>query len=138
MDSVKDNPILKREIIMDHYQNPRNYNLVDDNNYRQIHMYLDSCFDDIYLQVLINHDIIEDVRFDGVACAIATASTSIMTEIVKGCSIRQADKSFKTILICLIKRIMMKNFKKKLLYLIRLRQANRIKCATIGWKGLKS
>ena len=91
MDSVKDNPILKREIIMDHYQNPRNYNLVDDNNYRQIHMYLDSCFDDIYLQVLINHDIIEDVRFDGVAC-YCNSFNSIMTEIVKGCSIRQADK----------------------------------------------
>ena len=36
------------------------------------------------------NDIIEDIRFDGEACAISTASTSIMTELVKGKSVEEA------------------------------------------------
>ncbi len=38
----------------------------------------------ILMSSKFNGDVVEDVRFDGEACAICTASTSIMTELVKG------------------------------------------------------
>ncbi|HPW53910.1 MAG TPA: iron-sulfur cluster assembly scaffold protein, partial [Erysipelotrichaceae bacterium] len=92
MNSLKDNPILKREIIMDHYENPRNNQLIDDENYRKIHLYSSSCLDDIQLQVLISQGVIADVRFEGIACAVATAAASIMSELIKGRSISQAEE----------------------------------------------
>ncbi len=135
---IKGNPILRREIIMEHYQQPRNHQLVNDNKYRQIHLYLDSCLDDIQLQVLFNQDIIEDIRFDSKACVIATASTSIMIELLKGCSIKQAE----VIIENYFNMIYQKEYDEKLLQEAVVfdtvgKQVNRINCATIGWNGLK-
>jgi len=98
-------PILKRQIIMDHYENPRNKSLVNDPRYLKVNMNSESCIDDIDLQILVEDNIIKDFRFDGVGCTISTASTSILSEAVV----------FKDVS----------------------KQANRIKCATIGYHGLK-
>ena len=54
------------------------------------HMAADSCIDDIKVQVKSKRGVIEDVRFDGVACTISTASTSIMTELMKGKTLKDA------------------------------------------------
>ena len=77
--SMLNDPAVLREVIMDHYQYPRNHELTKDEGYRSVHMASDSCIDDITVQSKISGDIVEDIRFDGVACTIATASTSIMT-----------------------------------------------------------
>ena len=125
-----DDPMIMREIIMDHYQNPRNHGLVDDDSYQKVNM------DDIDVQAKFNGDVVEDVRFDGEACAICTASTSIMTELVKGKTKEEAahivdnymhmiyEKEYDPEL--LEEAIAFKNTHK---------QANRIKCATLGWTG---
>ena len=70
---IKDDPNLKREVIMDHYEYPRNHHLVSDCRYCKVHMASDSCVDDIHVQALIEDGIIKDVTFDGVACTISTA-----------------------------------------------------------------
>ena len=77
-------PNLLRDIIMDHYQYPRNHQLTEEPSYQSKHMASESCIDDITVQVKFDQDRIEDVRFDGQACTISTASTSIMSELVKG------------------------------------------------------
>ena len=83
MSSLLEDPMVLREIIMDHYQYPHNHKLTDDAGYHQVHMASESCIDDITVQSKINPaGSIEDVRFDGVACTISTSSTSIMTEPV--------------------------------------------------------
>ena len=81
---------LMREIIMDHYEYPRNHSLVEDSNYISKHMDSDSCIDDITVQADVEDGKIKDIRFDGVACTISTASTSIMTELVQGKSLDEA------------------------------------------------
>ena len=43
-------PILMRQIIMDHYDYPRNKELTKDNGYMSRHMASDSCIDDITVQ----------------------------------------------------------------------------------------
>lgn len=131
-----DDPMIMREIIMDHYQNPRNHGLVDDDLYQKVNMDSSTCIDDIDVQAKFNGDVVEDVRFDGEACAICTASTSIMTELVKGKTKEEAthivdnymhmiyEKEYDPEL--LEEAIAFKNTHK---------QANRIKCATLGWTG---
>lgn len=138
MNSIKDNPILKREIMMDHYESPRNFQLIDDNSYRQIHVYSQSCQDDIKLQVLINNDIIEDIRFEGNACVIAIASTSIMTELIKGCSIKQAKEIIENYFNMINQKEYGENILKEAVVFESIgKQVNRINCVTLSWNGLK-
>ena len=93
MSELLKNPQILREIIMDHYQYPRNHALKDDENYHElthsdeylsVHMASESCIDDIHVEAKFDANKVVDVRFDGVACTIGTASTSIMTELMIG------------------------------------------------------
>lgn len=83
--------MMLRQIIMDHYENPRNHGLVDDDNYQSVNMDSETCIDDIDVQALIEDGVIKDIRFDGEACAICTASTSIMSELLIGKTIDEAN-----------------------------------------------
>ena len=90
MSDMLHDPMVLRQIIMDHYEYPRNHELSKDAGYCQKHMASDSCIDDIYVQAKIANGVIDDIRFDGVACTISTASTSIMSELLQGKSIAEA------------------------------------------------
>ena len=138
MDMLND-PMILRELIMDHYQFPHNHGLLkDEQGYTGKHMASDSCIDDITVQAKISDGRIEDIRFDGVACTISTASTSMMTDLLKGKTIAEAKKIIAEYFAMidakpydpktLEESVAMKNVHK---------QANRIKCATIGWKAIK-
>lgn len=74
---------------MENYKNPSNRGLVDDDTYKQIHMDYESCIDDIYVQIKIKDEIIEDIRFDGEACTISTATASIMTKLFMGKAVEE-------------------------------------------------
>lgn len=131
-----DDPMIMREIIMDHYQNPRNHGLVDDDSYKKVNMNSSTCIDDIDIQAKFDGDKVEDVRFDGEACAICTASSSIMTELVKGKTKEEAAK----IVDNYMRMIYEKDYDPDLLeeaiaFKNTHKQANRIKCATLGWTG---
>ncbi len=131
-------PEVLRELIMDHYQYPHNHGLTDDKDYQSVHMASDSCIDDITVQSKIKDGKIDDIRFDGVACTISTASTSMMTDLLKGKTIPQAKKIIENYFNMINEKeydpdvleeaVAMKNVHK---------QANRIKCATIGWKAME-
>ena len=84
-------PEILRELIMDHYQYPHNHKLTEEADYKSVHMASDSCIDDITVQSKIKDGKIEDIRFDGVACTISTASTSMMTDLLKGKSVEEAE-----------------------------------------------
>lgn len=132
-------PMMLRQIIMDHYENPRNRELVqNEEGYYSIRKDSESCIDDITMQVKFNGDKIEDIRFDGEACTISTASTSILTELVLGKTIDDAlaiIENYKNMVFekpydeeLLEEAIAFQNVHK---------QANRIKCATIGYDALE-
>lgn len=131
--------VMLREIIMDHYEYPRNKELTQEDGYMSRHMASDSCIDDITVQTKIENGEIEDIRFDGVACTISTASTSIMTELMKGKSVDEA----KEIMDNYFKMIDQKEYDEDILeeaiaFQNVGKQANRINCATIGWKAMRS
>ena len=137
--SLLNNPDILRSMIMDHYQYPRNHVLVEnDPKYNSKHMASDSCIDDITVQSDIENGVIKDIRFNGVACTISTASTSVMTELLKGKTVEEAKKIIKNYFAMvdgkeydpelLDEAVIMKGVYK---------QPNRIKCATTGWHAME-
>lgn len=138
MSELMQDPMILRQIIMDHYEYPRNHELTHDESYLTRHQASESCIDDIHVEAKIVDHKIEDVRFDGVACTIATASTSIMSELMIGKTIEEAQ----TIIQNYYAMIDGKEYDEELLeeavaFFSVGKQANRIKCATIGWKAME-
>src|SRR4051794_610228 len=83
---------LSREIILDHYQNPRNHGRLDDPTVaNRGHNPL--CGDEIELSVGIDteEERIRDIAFTGRGCSISQASASMMTEAVKGMKLAEAE-----------------------------------------------
>ena len=77
-------PTLKREIILENYENPTNRGLVDDESYIKINTNNESCIDNLDIMYKIDNGKIVDIRFDGEACAISTSATSIMINSLIG------------------------------------------------------
>lgn len=74
---------LRREIILDNYTNPF-HKETKDKDYISANANNSSCIDNINIYIKLNNNIIEDAYFDGEACAISTASTSIMLKEIIG------------------------------------------------------
>lgn len=80
----------KKEIILDNYQNPFNKDGDDSLGYEKVNSNSESCIDDIDLYVKVEDGIVKDIHFNGEACAISTASTSIMLKNIIGKSVKEA------------------------------------------------
>ena len=75
---------LYRELILDHYKNPRNHGLLDPAD-AQAEGQNPLCGDEISVSVRLDDaDVIEEVGFDGRGCAISQAATSMLSDLVKG------------------------------------------------------
>lgn len=86
---------LRREIILENYQNPDNRGLINDDSYLKVNTNSESCIDNLDFMMKIENGIVKDIKFDGEACAISTSASSIMTRNLIGKSIDEV----KTILI---------------------------------------
>jgi nitrogen fixation NifU-like protein len=74
---------LQMEILLDHYQNPRNFGHLE--NPDIVHEEGNpSCGDQIRIEIKLEDNKISDIKFTGKGCTISQASASILTEIVKG------------------------------------------------------
>lgn len=83
------------EKVMDHYENPRNVGNLDkdDKSVATGMVGAPACGDVMKLQLKINEDgIIEDAKFKTYGCGSAIASSSLMTEMVKGQHLQDAKK----------------------------------------------
>ena len=135
---IFDDPMMIRQVILDHYQYPRNKGLTNDFRYGKIRMNSESCVDDINVEMLVEDGVIKDIKFDGIACTISTASTSIMSELLKNKTIDEATNIINNYM----NMIDEKEYDEELLeeagaFKNTYKQANRIKCATIGWRGVQ-
>lgn len=75
---------LKRDLILDNYQNSANRGIPNDETYIKVNSRNESCVDNIDVAAKIENGIIEDIKFDGEACAICTSTSSVMTKELKG------------------------------------------------------
>ena len=76
---------LYREVILDHYKNPRGHGVIDDAD-AAADGQNPLCGDEvsIYVSLADDGDTIDEVKFSGRGCAISQAATSMLTEMVKG------------------------------------------------------
>jgi nitrogen fixation NifU-like protein len=81
---------LYREVILDHYKNPRGHGLIEDAD-AEAEGQNPLCGDEvsIYVSFAEDGDTIDEVKFSGRGCAISQAATSMLTEMVKGRSAAQ-------------------------------------------------
>jgi nitrogen fixation protein NifU and related proteins len=76
---------LYREVILDHYKNPRGHGLLEDPD-AEAEGQNPLCGDEVSIYVAFGEDgdTIDEVKFSGRGCAISQAATSMLTEMVKG------------------------------------------------------
>ena len=72
-----------REIILDHYRNPRNKGKLENADVT-VHDSNPLCGDEIDIHLKVDGGVIKDVKFEGKGCAISQASASMLTELVIG------------------------------------------------------
>jgi nitrogen fixation NifU-like protein len=85
---------LYQEVILDHSKNPRNFGHLDSSN-REAKGHNPLCGDQLQIYALLEDGHIKDVSFEGRGCAISVASASLMTDMLKGRTIEEAEKVFK-------------------------------------------
>ena len=79
--------------VMDHYENPRNVGILDENDpsVGTGMVGAPACGDVMRLQIKVENDIITDAKFKTYGCGSAIASSSLLTEWVKGMHIDKAE-----------------------------------------------
>lgn len=79
-----------RQVIMDHYKNPRNKGFVEHPDYQKFHIKNPSCGDDITVQVRIQDGVLTDIRHEGTGCSICCSSASVMSTELKNDTVEVA------------------------------------------------
>ena len=76
---------LYREVILDHYKNPRGHGLLEEPD-AEAEGQNPLCGDEVSIYVAFGDDgdTIDEIKFSGRGCAISQAATSMLTEMVKG------------------------------------------------------
>jgi nitrogen fixation NifU-like protein len=80
---------LFQELILEHYKHPRNKGDLPTAN-RRVHMNNPTCGDEIWLQLRLEDDRVADAKFVGEGCSISQASVSMMTQLLKGKTLSEA------------------------------------------------
>jgi nitrogen fixation NifU-like protein len=86
---------LYQEVIIDHNRSPRNFGKLE-NPTQVAEGYNPLCGDKLNLYLTTEDDVITDVSFDGSGCAISVASASLMTDLLKGKTIKEAEQLFES------------------------------------------
>jgi len=128
----------KREIMLSHYQNPKNMEIPKSKKYLTFNTRNESCIDNLDLYLQLNEDVITDIKFTGDACAIATSSASIMSELLVG---KNVDEALNVVMNF---ELMTKNkdyntdlMKDANAFDEIHKQPNRVLCACLAWNGIK-
>jgi nitrogen fixation protein NifU and related proteins len=74
---------LYQSVILDHNRKPRNFGALDGAN-READGRNPLCGDEVHVALVVEDDVIREVKFTGHGCAISKASASLMTAAVRG------------------------------------------------------
>lgn len=131
---------LYREVILDHNRQPRNFGTIEDAD-RVIEGVNPLCGDRMTLYVKLSDGTVDDVRFKGTGCAISVASSSLMTERIKGSSVADSLALFDRVHHMLTEATAEDELADlgKLAALSGVREyPSRVKCASLAWHALKT
>ncbi len=134
MDDLSD---LYAQVIMDHQRHPRNFGKLEEFD-KEIQMTNSSCGDQISLQIKFENEKIKDLKFAGMGCAISMASASVMTEIMKGLSTKEAQNLCNEFLEMVKEgKTPIDDLKDAKVFSGVHKYPMRIKCATLAWHALQ-
>ncbi|MDX1563410.1 MAG: SUF system NifU family Fe-S cluster assembly protein [Gammaproteobacteria bacterium] len=130
---------LYREVILDHNRKPRNFGEIADAD-RIVNGVNPLCGDKMTLYLKLDGDRIDDARFEGTGCAISIASSSLMTERVKGTTVDETLQLFDDVHQMLTgSSDEPAEHMEKLAALAGVRDyPSRVKCASLAWHALKT
>jgi len=80
---------LYQEVILDHYKRPLNKSLKGKPTV-QVHHVNTSCGDEVTLNLHTDGTLVSEVSWDGVGCSISQASTSVVSDLIRGKTISEA------------------------------------------------
>ena len=127
----------KREIIMENYMHPVNRRRSDD-SYRKTNTANSSCIDNIDIYVKFKNELIEDITFEGEACAISISATSIMINNLIGKTKDEALKYIKEFYNMTDgKEYDVELLQEGIVYEDIYKQGNRKTCATLPFRGIE-
>ena len=92
---------LYREIILDHYRNPRNRGELPAPPAHKVEGFNPLCGDEIVVYLEVDDGVVTDVRIGGQGCSISQSSASMMSSAVKGktvAEVRELTKAFKAMM----------------------------------------
>ena len=130
---------LYQEVILEHSKAPRNYRVLEGAN-RKVEGFNPLCGDHFTIYLRMDGDVIRDISFQGTGCAISKASTSMMTQSVKGKTRAKAEELFER-----FRKVVMGQGKaaenasdlgKLSVFAGVSEYPVRVKCATLGWHAL--
>ena len=129
---------LYREVILDHNRRPRNFGALPDANH-VIEAVNPLCGDKLTLYVKVGDGRVEDISFKGTGCAISVASSSLMTERVKGQTVDASLALFDKVHGLFTGADDAPADLDKLAALSGVREyPTRVKCASLAWHALKA
>ena len=136
---------LYQEIILDHGRNPRNLGKFENFN-KDAKGHNPLCGDKVHLFLKLDENKnVDDISFEGEGCAISMASASIMTDLMKGKSEKEAKEIIEKFLDMIKEKddintnLLEEDEKTKLMSLGGVKNyPMRVKCATLSWHALSS
>ena len=136
---------LYQEIILDHGKNPRNLGKFENFN-KDAKGHNPLCGDKVHIFLKLDENKkVDDIAFEGEGCAISMASASIMTDLMKGKSEKEAKEIINKFLDMIKEKddidtkLVSEDEKTKLMSLGGVKNyPMRVKCATLSWHALSS
>jgi nitrogen fixation NifU-like protein len=131
---------LYQEVILDHYKNPQNKKLSASYD-AQVHHVNPSCGDEITLNITLDGETVKAITWEGVGCSISQASVSIMSDLLIGKSLAEAEiisEAFLHLMQSKGTEAGDENLLEDAVALAGVSQyPARIKCALLGWMAFK-
>ena len=129
---------LYQETIIDHSKRPRNKGALEAPTH-SAEGYNPLCGDRLTLQLKVENGRVAGVAFQGVGCAISTASASLMTDVIKGKTPEEAEQTFEVFHELLTEdRPPAANLGKLAVFSGVREYPMRVKCATLAWHTLRA
>ena len=127
---------LYNDIIMEHSMNSYNKKQLQSCDFCELG-HNPNCGDEIKIEVKLNGDVIEDMAFTGHGCAISQSSTSVMIDVLKGKTTKEAKEIIKTFINMIKRKLTDEKELEKLEDAIAFKNISnmpaRVKCALLAW-----
>ncbi|MBS5744484.1 MAG: SUF system NifU family Fe-S cluster assembly protein [Cutibacterium avidum] len=129
-----------QQIILDHYREKHHSGLREDYD-AEVTQVNPSCGDELLLRVHLDGDVISDVSYDAVGCSISQASTSVMTDLIIGKTIDEAQELYRGFQEMMRSRGTIEldedTYEDAIAFEGVAKLMARVKCAMLGWSALE-